>query len=307
MTEATTQDNLTAATGDAALATSGTTAAATTATTETSTVTGSAVTDKVIAPTWRDDWRQELSGGDAKELARLERFNSPKDIFNSYRNIEKKVAAGEYKAALGKDATPEQVAEWRTANGIPAKAEEYYSKLADGLVVGEADKPIVNKILEAMHAKNASPEVVNATLDAYYKNLQEQQASMAEEDKKFASDSEEALRSEWGGDYRGNKNMISNFLDTAPEGLKDRLLGGSLADGRLIKDDPAAQQWLAGMARELNPSATMVPATGAGSIQSLATEQAAIAAKMGTKSYTDADRTRFTEIVETLEKVNKRK
>ena len=72
-----------------------------------------------------DDWRTRLAGGDEKELKRLSRFASEADVYKAYRELEKKKSSGELKQALSKDATPEQIAEWRKENGIPETPDKY--------------------------------------------------------------------------------------------------------------------------------------------------------------------------------------
>ncbi|HET7409683.1 MAG TPA: hypothetical protein VFJ13_05740, partial [Paracoccaceae bacterium] len=196
---------------------------------------GDADEGKAAAPAdWPEDWRQRLAGDDKKALKRLERLGSPKDVMTAYRALERKVSSGELKTGLKEDATPEEVASWRRENGIPEKPEDYDTTLPDGLVIGEDDKPLVGEFLTAMHAKNAHPETVKAALAAYYRIAETQQAAQIEADRGFRREAEDALRAEWGPEYRPNVNAMGNFLDGAPAGLKERLLGARLADGKLL-------------------------------------------------------------------------
>ena len=120
-------------------------------------------------PTWPADWRDQMASAlpeaeRAKELERLKRFNSPNEVYKSNRELESRMSSGEFKRPLPKDATPEQLSAWRKENGIPEKAEEYFPKIKmkDGLVIGEQDKPYVNKFLESLHGTNASVECFGA-------------------------------------------------------------------------------------------------------------------------------------------------
>jgi hypothetical protein len=72
----------------------------------------------------------------------------------------------------------------------------------------------------------------------------------------------EALRSEWGADLRANVNMVNAHLASAPAGVKERVMGARAADGTLLLNDPAMMNYFAGMAREINPAATLVSGTG---------------------------------------------
>lgn len=213
-----------------------------------------------VKATWPENWRDEMAAGDEKVRKQLDRYASPKDVSTALRALQTKLSSGELKSTLPKDAKPEDIARWREENGIPAKPEEY--KLPDGLVVGDADKPMVEGFLQRMHAKNAPPELVQEGI-AYFYELQEAQAAkIAEADVSHKQEVEDTLRAEWGGEYRGNVNSIKAMLESAPGGIADIILSARSADGRALANQPAFMQWLAGTARELNPVATVVPAGG---------------------------------------------
>jgi hypothetical protein len=113
-------------------------------------------------PSFPDTWRQDLAGGDKTFLKTLDRFDSPAALAKAYRELATKLSAGELRAvkAPGDNATPEQVATWRTAHGLPENAEAYVSgvKLADGMLAGEANRPLLASFAEAALAGNWSGE-----------------------------------------------------------------------------------------------------------------------------------------------------
>ena len=236
--------------------------------------------EKAIAPDWREDWREKMAGGDAKELARLQRFKSPIDVYKSARELERKMSSGEVKAKLAADATPEQIAAWRKDNGIPEKPDGYLEKLPKGLVIGDADKPLIEGFLASVHGKNAPPEVVAEAIDWYYKAQEDAIAARVTADQTFAQASTDALRAEWGGEFRANINSITAFLDAAPVAddgtpLKGLLMDARLGDGTRLGDNPAALKWLAGLAAEANPAGFVAP--GASQIEGVQTELEKIA------------------------------
>jgi hypothetical protein len=201
-----------------------------------------------------------MAGGDEKLAKRLERFTSPLDVSKGWRAFEQRLSTGELKSALPKDAKPEEVSRWRSENGIPEKPEDY--KMPEGLVVGDAEKPLIDQFVKDMHGKHASSEMVQTAVASYYKIVEQQAAAIAENDVKHRDEMQDTLRSEWGGEYRGNVNAINAMLETAPGGIKDKILSARTADGRAIMNDPDVLRWFAGTARELNPAATVVPAGG---------------------------------------------
>jgi hypothetical protein len=201
-----------------------------------------------------------MAGGDEKLAKSLDRFGSPKDVHTSWKALQQRRSSGELVSKLPKDAKPEDVAKWRTENGIPEKADAY--PMPEGLVVGDADKPGVGKFLASMHEANATPAQVQAGLKTYYQIKEDAIAQQAEADLTHVAEVQDTLRSEWGAEYRGNINSINAFLEMAPEGIKDKLLSARMADGRAVANDPAFMSWLAQTAREVNPVGTVVPAGG---------------------------------------------
>src|SRR3546814_8605810 len=92
------------------------------------------------------------------------------------------LVTGVQTCALPIYATPEQIAEWRKEQGIPEKPEDYDLKFDNGLVIGEADKPLVAEFLKASHATNVTPAQAKAQIAAYYAIQEQQQAARAEKD-----------------------------------------------------------------------------------------------------------------------------
>ncbi len=210
-----------------------------------------------VAPTWPDNWRDLMAGGDEKFRKQLERVSSPLDVAKNYRSLE--LRKGETFTKLKPDATPEEVTQYRKDKGIPETFDKYDTNLPDGMVFGEADKPFLDKYLTEMHAKNASPEAVKAGLVAYHKIIEEQATQYVQRDLTDKSGFEDTMRAEWGAEYRSNINMISNFLGSAPETVKDMVLNGRDGKGKALMNQPDFVRWMNGLVREINPAAALVP------------------------------------------------
>jgi hypothetical protein len=213
------------------------------------------------ASTFPDNWREEWSGGDPKLLKRLERVESPAAAMKILRDQDLLIRQDKMSKPLPKDATPEQIAEWRAERGIPETPDKYDTKMPDGLVFGEADKPGVEKYLAAMHGTNATPEQVKAGLQAFGEFRQQESIALAELDATERNATEEALRQAWGGNYQQEKARIEAMFANAPTAVKDSVLNARAGKSGLM-NKPEVVQWLAGIARELNPTATIVPAGG---------------------------------------------
>jgi hypothetical protein len=219
---------------------------------------------QAVKSIWPEAWRLEMAGHNPDEAKRLERFNSPRDTYKSYRELEQRVSSGELKLAkpFPEKGTPEEQTAWRKENGIP-EAPDKYDLNMEGVVIGDEDKPIIEGFLKYAHKANYTPQQVHAGLDWYYDHVEKQAEARAESDKQVMVASQDALRAEWGNEYRPNINRIHALLDTAPPGVKDKLLSGRMANGVPVGSDPDILRFLASVSREINPVTTVVPGAGA--------------------------------------------
>jgi len=213
--------------------------------------------------TWPEDWRTQIAGTDEGLNKRLSRYSSPKDVANALLSVQNRISSGELRSTLPKNATEDQVKAWRAENGIPEAPDKYDLKLADGLVVGADDKPLIDKLMVSMHKVNAPAGIASEVVNFYYQTKQEEEAARQTKDAEAARAASDALHAEWGAEFRPNMNMIDGLLDTAPAGVKDLLKFGRLSDGTPIMAHPDAIRWLNNMAREINPVTTVVPNAGA--------------------------------------------
>lgn len=242
------------------------------------------------APTdWREAAARAVAGEDekefAKELGRLQRFASPADIYKSNRELEKKMSGAKPVATpFPEKGTDAEKSQWRIDNGVPETPEKYEIKLPDGMVIGEADKPLVAAFLADAHAQNASPDTVNMALSAYYKIEAKTLSERNGRDRAAQTDAIAELRKEWGPDFDGNINVTKNFMDKLPGDLGENLLNGRLANGKPIFSDPEAVRMFTRIAREDNPAATVVPNAGPGALSSINDEIATIDKQMGDKT-----------------------
>lgn len=242
-------------------------------------------TEDQIKPDWPDDWRNKMAGDDEKTLKRLERFQSPADIFKSYRAMEQKVSSGEMKNALKEGASEEELAAWRKDNGIPEKPEGYFENLPEGMAIGEEDKPMFDAVAERIHGINADPKVMKELASWYYEHQEAQSAAQTEKDNEYLRNNDDALRAEWGNEYRGNVNTINAFLKTAfPEGVGDMISQARLPDGSVLGSNAEILKSFVTMARDLNPSITLVPAAGSNAGAAIDDEIKEIESLMGNHS-----------------------
>lgn len=215
--------------------------------------------------TFPNDWREQLAKDkdgnvDQKKLKQLQRFNSPHDLNKAYDALTQRIAAGELKAPLAKDAKPEDVAKWRQENGIPEKPEGYMTGLPEGLVFGEQDKAALDPFLKDMHDKNVPPEAVHSALQSYQRAQELAAQAIQDRDLDIANATEDELRAEWQADYRPNINAVNAFLDTNfPAGMKEALMNARLGDEARtpLMHHPDVLRSFASLGRILNPQSTV--------------------------------------------------
>lgn len=230
---------------------------------------------------WPEKWRDELAAGDEKARARLERFAAPTDIFKSFRALEQRMSSGELKANVPfpEKGTDDEKKAWRTEQGVPESPEKYDLQLPKGFVIGDADKPFVEDFLKDAHAANLSPAAVNRAVNWFFSNRDKQLAAGKETRTKVEKETEDALRGEWGTDYRKNEGLIDGLLT---ETLADEDLRTDLATAR--KANPGFAKWMLGVALQLNPAGTVLPGAGGTQGQAVTDEIASLKKMMGDKN-----------------------
>jgi hypothetical protein len=253
-----------ASTGGTGQASTGTPASTGSVVASTGTVTSSASSTGGVAFSWPEGWRERYSAGadgkvDEKKLNRLARYESPSSVIDALMSVQNRISAGELRSVLPKDATPEQVKQYRAENGIPETPEGYQPKLKDGLVIGEEDKPFISEFFKAAHAANLGNGAVGQIIDWYYDTQEAQMQAQAEADKKVAQTSADTLNAEWGTEYRTNMNLIDGILASAPAAFVDLFKHGRLSDQTPIFASVDGMRWLAQLARQINPVAAVVP------------------------------------------------
>ena len=122
----------------------------------------------------------------------------------------------------------------------------------------------------------------------------------------------EALRSDWGTEYQLNLGIVDGFLNLAPAGVKDAILGGRLADGTPIGNNADVLRWFASLGRELNPTSTVTNSTGVQAAQAIATEKATLEKLMGNHeseywkgSQSESMQKRYRELLDVESKIRK--
>jgi hypothetical protein len=233
---------------------------------------GSDAGERPLSPdaSFPESWRHDMAGGDKAFLKTLDRFDSPAALAKAYKELTTKLSAGELRAVRppAADATPEQVAAWRTAHALPENAEAYLSglSLGDGMLAGEANRPMLLSFAQAALAGNWSSEQYSQAVRWYFATQDHLLAERQRADGAFKHATARELTREWGNDYDVNRNTVVQFCDRYfAQNLKIDLLNARLPDGSLLANHSGFNRAILSVARTVDPRGTVLPnASGAG-------------------------------------------
>jgi hypothetical protein len=200
-----------------------------------------------------ENWRTLMAGGNPDVEKELGRFTDPAKVGDALLNYKKQMRSGSFDVPPPGEDKPEELKAWREAHGIPVEATGYKVPEEIQKRLYDEDKPILEGYIGAAHKANQPQSVIDFTTK-WYVDMQEQAAAaMVERDKKGSAEAEDALRSDWGPQYRANLNAATRALAEMFPGVD--LTEARLPDGTKIGNNPkvlkgmhelAVQKWGAG-------------------------------------------------------------
>ena len=259
-----------------------------------------------------DDWRASMSGGDEKKMKIAERYSSPQAMMDALIAAQQKISSGDFTPTLGENPSDAELAAYREAHGIPDSPDKYEYKLPEGFNFGNEDQPYLDSVLEAAHKSNAPPAIVDGIINAYA-NVREQEAARQYQlDTQQREQVEDALRSEYGNEYRANHERIKNFIGTAPQEVQDMLLNGRGPDGRAFLNNLDMVRWLNdSVVGEIYGGLHPTEMGGRDAQQVVADELKTLEADMNRDitawRKSPEKRKRYVELLEAQERINSRK
>lgn len=234
-----------------------------------------------------DNWREEIAklmGDDPKYMKQMARYTDFAGFAKTFFHAQDKIRSGEISNGLPKDATPEQLADWRAANGVPESPDKYEAHLDEGLVLGDADARILSEAYKTAHQHNISAQAMSDLTNAFVKARQVEAEAIAAEDGVHQLTTTRQLKDTWGGDYQTNLNMIRGLVGQMPSEIADKFMSARLADGRAVFNSPEVLVYFADIARKLDPAATVVP-NSSNPVASINEEIKALESRMGTNEW----------------------
>lgn len=199
-------------------------------------------------PLQYDRWRELVSAGDDKVLQELTRYKSPADIGKQLLSQKQELSKRAQPVTLPKDATPEQVAAYREAIGVPKEGtvEAYGIKAPDGYALTESDKVTLAAFAKEMHEVHAPPSIVHKAVAKFFEVQQETAKAQSKIDSDKGRAWNEEREQERGRDDKALLAASRTFLQNHPwikgqenpEAALLDLVTARLPGGGLLGDHP---------------------------------------------------------------------
>lgn len=212
--------------------------------------------EKGARPSWPDEWRELMAGGDEDVAKIINRYGSPRAVAKALKEARALISSGKLKREMPDPSDEKAMAEWRKEQGIPDDPSGY--KLPEVVTkrLTDDDKPLLASFTEFAHKKGAPQQAVDIASEWYVEAVEAMQEQQAKEDLEAKEAAEEALRQEWArGEFKANMELARRFVEDIP-GIGENWSEARLPDGRRIGDIPEFVMWASDMGRSRFGDAT---------------------------------------------------
>ncbi len=266
--------------------------------------------DAAVVDDAEPDWRTRIAdamGNDPKDRAWLDRFTSEKNFLKNVPKLRRDFSAARAVVQSGppEDATPEEIAAYRKAAGVPEKAEGYGIAYPEGMKPTENDKAVLSAYQERMLQRHIPPAYAKEAWQFYLDQQKSLQEAQDEAIKELRLQNVGELRGEWKGrDFVRNVASAKEFLgtlfgDVMDEEQLETMLSARLPNGLPIGDWAPLLKSLASKGREWSDGASDA-GDRAASGKSLEDEKNDLVQKSVSGKLTKTEDARLNQIYETL-------
>lgn len=219
---------------------------------------GGAPEDTTAAPTPGMDWptlRSEWAAGDEALAKVLDRYQDGAAFAKAHKQLQDKIASGELRASkkLPDNPTPEQLAEYRKANGVPEAPDGYDIQFPVGFAPDDATKATLEEYRAYAHEHNIPANFVKGQVQWYLAAQQKAAEKLASDDASHQSAGAEELRKDWGFEFQRNIQTVQTLFE-GDEDLFSTVMGARGPDGRKLGNNPAVLKFLVDIGVQANPT-----------------------------------------------------
>lgn len=186
-------------------------------------------------------------------MQEVNRLKSPADIGKELVRQKQELSKRREPLTLAKDATPEQVSEYRKAVGVPEQAtvEAYGVKAPDGYAISEVEKGFLGDFVKEMHANHVPAGMVQKATEQFFKAQTANQQAEKRFDLDRQTEWQTALKDKLGKDYtptlEAGREFLRQRFAEKPEMLQE-LVNARLPGGGRLGDNPAFIEMVADQA-----------------------------------------------------------
>ena len=216
---------------------------------------------------WPDDWRAQMANGDARAARLLERYTSPDAVGKALISAQQRIRSGDVKLRPGPEATEEQRAQWRLEHGIPETAQDYdVPILLDGRYedLDEFGKASIDAFRGTFHDLDMPPEHADKIMSVANDVALQQMERQAETDAMRQQETEDALRMDWGAEYKKNIQLNAQFMQDRLGDSWQSFVTARTPEGLRLADDPKFNKFINQMARSEGGTVLQTGETAAG-------------------------------------------
>lgn len=213
------------------------------------------------------DWgqaRQTIQ--DEKLRSHAERFTDLESLVKG--NLEQRQKLSSAIVKPGKDASEEDIQNYRKALGVPESPDKYQF---EGINLEEADdtmKSAVGHWQKVFHDNNVPVDVAQKLTQAQQEIVKQVQEKQKQADEEYAKQSEETLRQTWGTDYENNREYANRAAQELFGEDFESVRNMEDKSGRYVLDNPAFMKILAKVGREMGEG-RLGPVMATGEVESI--------------------------------------
>jgi hypothetical protein len=255
---------------------------------------------------------EKIKQSDEKLAKTLERYSSVDDVAKALFEAKQLISKGVKEPELPKNATEEQIKEYREKVGVPSSPDEY--KFPEGMVIKDEDKSIWS-LFGKFAIEGNIPQKNFQQLAPVVAQLEAAISEQGERDhKEIVRSQDGGLKEMWGSDAADNMKANEAFLiNSGGEELAQMLLGATSSDGRPLGNNPLVAKWLNEQARQAG-YADLMPYNNQSSVDDLNTKIQNLEKMMGDHNsaywkgeHAPAKQKEYRELVSLRDKITARK
>ena len=174
------------------------------------------------------------------------RYTTAADMAQAVADMRKQVSSRI--KVPGADATPDEVAQYQKALGVPGDLNGYdfFSKAPEGFEPGEVDVELVKRLAPIAHKYNIPKAALEEFSGEFFSDVQGLQEDVKRGIVNARQELLVGLHKDWGADFDRNKNMSVQALDTfGDDELKNLMDETRLQDGGMLGDHPVMVKFFA--------------------------------------------------------------